>query len=255
MPTEALMTRSVQAATATARPHVLVVDDDPTIRELVSDYLGKNELRVTAVGDGTAMRDVLKDQVVDLLVLDLGLRGEDGMSIARRMRDECEIPMVMLTGRAEEADRVMGLELGADDYITKPFSPRELLARIRTVLRRRRAEVRQGKPDGIRAFRFDGWELNLNLRRLTSPDGRTVALTNGEFSLLVVLLGAPSRILSRDQLLDLSRLHNDEVYNRSIDVQILRLRRKIERDAADPRYIKTERGAGYVFGVPVETVY
>src|SRR5205823_3637919 len=142
MPTEALMTRSVQAATATPRPHVLVVDDDPTTRELVSDYLGKNELRVTAVGDGTAMR-------------------------------------------------------------------------------RRRAEVRQGKPDGIRAFRFDGWELNLNLRRLTSPDGRTVALTNGEFSLLVVLLGAPSRILSRDQLLDLSRLHNDEVYNRSIDVQIL----------------------------------
>ena len=115
--------------------------------------------------------------------------------------------------------------------------------------------MRQGKPEGIRAFRFDGWELNLNLRRLTSPDGGAVALTNGEFSLLVVMLGAPNRILSRDQLLDLSRLHNDEVFNRSIDVQILRLRRKIERDPAEPRYIKTERGAGYVFGVPVETVY
>ena len=119
----------------------------------------------------------------------------------------------------------------------------------------RRAEVRQGRPEGIRAYRFDGWELNLNTRRLTSRDGAVVPLSNGEFSLLVVLLGAPSRILSRDQILDLSRLHNDEVYNRSIDVQILRLRRKIERDPAEPRYIKTERGAGYVFGVPVETVY
>jgi DNA-binding response OmpR family regulator len=177
------------------------------------------------------------------------------MALARRLRDESEIPIIMLTGRSEEADRVMGLELGADDYLTKPFSPRELLARIRTILRRRRTEVRQGKPEGIRAYRFDGWELNLNTRRLTSKDGRAVPLSNGEFSLLVVLLGAPNRILSRDQLLDLSRLHNDEVYNRSIDVQILRLRRKIEQNAAQPRYIRTERGAGYLFGVPVETVY
>jgi two-component system OmpR family response regulator len=243
------------SAAAPAQPHVLVVDDDPIIRELVADYLGKHELRVTAVANGSTMRQVLQDGIVDLVVLDLGLRGEDGMAIARRMRDESEIPVVMLTGRGEEADRVMGLEVGADDYITKPFSPRELLARVRTVLRRRRAEVRQGKPEGVRAFRFDGWELNLNLRRLTSPDGRVLPLSNGEFSLLVVLLGAPHRILSRDQLLDLSRLHNDEVYNRSIDVQILRLRRKIERDPAEPRYIRTERGAGYVFGVPVETVY
>src|SRR3954463_7348100 len=251
----AIMASATQPTAPSSVPHVLVVDDDPTIRELVSDYLGKNELRVTAVSDGSAMRDILKDQVIDLLVLDLGLRSEDGMAIARRMRDESEIPMVMLTGRVEEADRVMGLELGADDYITKPFSPRELLARIRTVLRRRRSEVRQGKPEGIRAYRFDGWELNLNARRLRAPDGRGVALSNGEFSLLVVLLGAPDRILSRDQLLDLSRLHNDEVYNRSVDVQIMRLRRKIENDPAQPRYIRTERGAGYVFGVPVETIY
>ena len=244
-----------QASAHAALPHVLVVDDDPMIRELVCDYLGKNELRVSAVADGPAMQTVLGEQVVDLVVLDLRLRGADGMALARRLRDESEIPIVMLTGRSEEADRVMGLELGADDYLTKPFSPRELLARIRTVLRRRRAEVRQGKPEGIRAYRFDGWELNLNSRRLAAPDGRTVALSNGEFSLLVVLLGAPDRILSRDQLLDLSRLHNDEVYNRSIDVQILRLRRKIERDPAEPRYIKTERGAGYLFGVAVETVY
>jgi DNA-binding response OmpR family regulator len=257
MQSEVAMTSETGPAPAAAsdRAHVLVVDDDPIIRELVSDYLGKHEMRVTAVPDGAAMRHVIAEHVVDLVVLDLGLRGEDGMSIARRMRDDSEIPMVMLTGRAEEADRVMGLELGADDYITKPFSTRELLARIRTVLRRRRAEVRQGKPEGVRAYRFDGWELNLNLRRLMAQDGRVVRLSNGEFSLLVVLLGAPQRILSRDQILDLSRLHNDEVYNRSIDVQILRLRRKIESDPANPRYIRTERSAGYVFGVPVETVY
>ena len=238
-----------------AVPHVLVVDDDPTIRELVTDYLGRNELRVSAAADSRAMRAILDEQVVDLVVLDLKLGGEDGMALARRLRDESQIPIVMLTGRAEEADRVMGLELGADDYLTKPFSPRELLARIRTVLRRRRAEVRQGRPEGVRAYRFDGWELNLNTRRLADRAGKTVALSNGEFSLLVVMLGAPNRILTRDQLLDLSRLHNDEVYSRSIDVQIMRLRRKIEQDPAKPRYIQTERGAGYVFGVPVDTVY
>jgi DNA-binding response OmpR family regulator len=238
-----------------AQPHVLAVDDDPTIRQLIGDYLAQNEFRVTAVADGRAMQDVLASQVVDLVVLDLRLQAEDGMALARRLRDESAIPIIMLTGRAEEADRVMGLELGADDYLTKPFSPRELLARIRTILRRRRTEVRQGRPDGVRAYRFDGWELNLNTRRLAAPGGRVVALSNGEFSLLVVLLGSPHRILSRDQLLDLSRLHNDEVYSRTIDVQIMRLRRKIEPDASQPRYIRTERGAGYLFGVPVETVY
>ena len=238
-----------------ALPHVLAVDDDPTIRQLITDYLGQNELRVTAVADGRAMNAVLAEHVVDLVVLDLKLQSEDGMSLARRLRDESAIPIIMLTGRAEEADRVMGLELGADDYLTKPFSPRELLARIRTILRRRRAEVRQGRPEGVRAYRFDGWELNLNTRRLTSAAGHAVPLSNGEFSLLVVLLGSPHRILSRDQLLDLSRLHNDEVFNRSVDVQIMRLRRKIEADPAQPRYIRTERGAGYLFGVPVETVY
>jgi len=255
MNTGTTMSTQPQGSAQAAPPHVLLVDDDPSSRELVTDYLSGNELRVSAVADGKAMQAVLAEQVVDLVVLDLKLRGEDGMALARRLRDESEIPIVMLTGRSEEADRVMGLELGADDYLTKPFSPRELLARIRSILRRRRAEVRQGKPEGIRAYRFDGWELNLNTRRLTDRGGRAVALSNGEFSLLVVLLGAPQRILSRDQLLDLSRLHNDEVFNRSIDVQILRLRRKIEKDAGKPRYITTERGAGYQFGVPVETVY
>src|SRR6185369_11788637 len=173
--------------TETQARHVVVVDDDPLVREMVADYLRRNEVRVTAVGDGRALQQSLEDEVVDLIVLDLKLRSEDGMQIARRLREDSAIPIIMLTGRSDEADRVMGLELGADDYITKPFSPRELLARIRTVLRRRAAEVRQGRPEGIRAYRFDGWELNLNARRLTGRDGRAVALSNGEFSLLVVL--------------------------------------------------------------------
>ena len=255
MSLDTLVNDTQRSAQPAALPHVLAVDDEPSMRELIADYLGENGFRVTAVADGRAMQEVLAAQVVDLIVLDLRLKGEDGMVIARRLREESAIPFIMVTGRREEADRVMGLELGADDYLTKPFSPRELLARIRTVLRRRRAEVRQGRPEGVRAYRFDGWELNLGTRRLTSPAGERVALTNGEFRLLVVLLGAPQRILTRDQLLDLSRLHNDEVYNRSIDVQIMRLRRKLEKDVRRPRYILTERRAGYTFGVPVETIY
>src|SRR5256886_722273 len=244
MNTQAMSSDSRTSAYA-ALPHVLVVDDDPTIRDLVSDYLGQHELRVSAVADGHAMQALLGAEVVDLIVLDLKLKGEDGMGLARRLRDESAIPIVMLTGRAEEADRIMGLELGADDYLTKPFSPRDLLARIRTILRRRRSEVRQGRPDGIRAYRFDGWELNLNTRRLTTKDGKPVPLSNGEFSLLVVLLGAPNRVLSRDQLLDLSRLHNDEVFNRSVDVQIMRLRRRIEHDPAERRSSSSHNPCGW----------
>src|SRR6195256_2974880 len=255
MSTGAIMSAQQQSTQQAALPHVLAVDDDPTIRELMADYLGQNEFRVTAVADGRAMHAVLADEVVDLIVLDLKLQTEDGMAIARRLRNDSAIPIIMLTGRLEEADRVMGLELGADDYLTKPFSPRELLARIRAVLRRRRPEVQQGRPEGIRAYRFDGWELNLNTRRLKSRQGQVVSLSNGEFGLLVVLLGAPNRILSRDQLLDMSRLHGDDVYNRSVNTQVMRLRRKLEADPANPRYICTERGAGYLFGVPVETIY
>jgi len=255
MSLEAITRTQRQSPQQPALPHVLAVDDDPTIRELIADYLEQHEFRVTTVADGRAMQTVLAEEVVDLILLDLKLQVEDGMLLARRLRDESAIPIIMLTGRTEEADRVMGLELGADDYLTKPFSPRELLARIRTVLRRRRAETRQGRPEGVRAYRFDGWELNLNTRRLTGPDGSVVPLSNGEFDLLVVLLGAPDRILSRAQLIDMSRLHNDEVYNRSVDVQVMRLRKKIESDPGAPRYICTERGVGYIFSVPVETVY
>jgi DNA-binding response OmpR family regulator len=242
-------------APQTASAHILAVDDDPIIRQAITDYLGQYEFRVTAVADGGAMQAALAHEVIDLVVLDLKLVTEDGMALARRLRDESAIPIIMLTGRCEEADRVMGLELGADDYLTKPFSPRELLARIRAVLRRRRPEIQQGRPEGIRAYRFDGWELNLNTRRLRNRDGQTVQLSNVEFSLLVVLLGAPNHILSRDQLLDMSRLHSDDVYNRSVNMQILRLRRKLETDPTKPRYICTERNAGYVFSVPVEIIY
>ncbi len=248
-------TQSPAPRSDTALAHILAIDDDSMLREAIAEYLGKHEFRVTAVADGRAMQAVLAHEVVDLVVLDLKLQTEDGMALARRLRDESAIPIIMLTGRREEADRVMGLELGADDYLTKPFSPRELLARIRAVLRRRRAEMHQGRPEGIRAYRFDGWELNLNTRRLKGRDGKAVRLSNGEFSLLVVLLGAPNRILSRDQLLDMSRLHSDDVYNRSVNTQVMRLRRKLETDPANPRYILTERGAGYVFSVRVDTVY
>jgi DNA-binding response OmpR family regulator len=239
----------------TAPSHVLVVDDDAAVCSLVSEYLSQNDFRVTAVGSGKQMTDVLAAEAIDLIVLDLKLRGEDGLQLARRLRESSKIPIIMVTGRLEEADRVMGLELGADDYVTKPFSPRELLARIRAVLRRSQTEEPlPGRDEGLRAYRFAGWELNVRLHRLTAPNGEHVPLTNGEFSLMAAFLSAPQRVLSRDQLLDLSRLHSTEVYDRSIDVQILRLRRKIEPDPANPQLIKTERGAGYVFCAPVTTV-
>ncbi|WP_418316910.1 response regulator [Piscinibacter sakaiensis] len=243
------------SADPTLQPHILALDDDPAIRQLVSDYLGSNELRVTTVASGRELAAVMARETIDLLVLDLRLNGEDGMQIARRLRESSTIPILMLTGLAEEADRVMGLELGADDYLTKPFSPRELLARIRALLRRARAQATVADAIAkVRAYRFGGWELNVGLRKLKSADGASVDLTNGEFSLLAAFVSSPQRILSRDQLLELSRLHNAEVYDRSIDVQILRLRRKIEADPAHPRFIRTERGAGYLFDAAVEVV-
>ncbi len=235
--------------------HVAALDDDPEVRRLIAEYLGENELKVSAVATGRELESLMQRETVDLVVLDLRLQGEDGMQIARRLREGSAVPILMLTGRTEEADRVMGLELGADDYLTKPFSPRELLARIRALLRRSRAQATVADAIArVRAYRFAGWELNVGLRKLKNPAGEPVELTKGEFSLLTAFLSGPQRVMSRDQLLDLSRLHNAEVYDRSIDIQILRLRRKIERDPAHPAFIKTERGFGYVFSVPVEVV-
>ena len=238
-------------------PHILVVDDDPAIREMISEYLTENELRVSVAATGAEMQAALDAEAVDLVLLDLRLKGEDGMQLARTLRETRQTPVIIVTGKRDEADRVMGLELAADDYVNKPFSPRELLARIRAVLRRYQtlAETKTSANDErLRAYRFDGWELNLRSRRLTAPDGRKVDLSNGEFNLLQALCAAPRRVLSRDQLLDLSRLHGAEVYDRSIDVQILRLRRLIEQDPSQPRYICTERGAGYIFDVAVDAI-
>jgi two-component system, OmpR family, response regulator len=240
----------------TIQPHILVVDDDPHIRELLEEYLTENELRVSVAMSGKQMSEILSNEAIDLVVLDLRLSGEDGMAIARTLREQSAIPIVMLTGVRDEADRVMGLELGADDYLTKPFSPRELLARIRTVLRRTKsAALAQARQGEVRAYRFAEFELNLRTRRLRRRDGPHIDLTNGEFNLLAALLAAPQRILTRDQILEASRVYDNEVYDRSIDVQVLRLRRKIESDPSQPQFIVTERGVGYIFNSAVEVLY
>jgi two-component system, OmpR family, response regulator len=239
-----------------SRPiHVLTVDSESSARRMIAQYLGDHDMRVTSLESGSRIDEVLARAEVDLLLLDLKLPGVDGMQIARRIRAKSALPIIMLAGRKDEADRVMGLELGADDYLTKPFSPRELLARIRALVRRcRMRETITDSLARIRGYRFAGWELNVRLRRLTCPSGDTVRLTNSDFNLLVAFLTAPGRVLSRDQLLDLSRLHNDEVYERSVDVQVGRRRRKIGANADGNPLIRTERGAGYLLAADVETV-
>ena len=239
-----------------AAAHILVVDDDAEIRRMIAGYLADHDLRASTAASGREMFDLLDREPIDLVLLDLRLPGEDGMQLARLLRERATVPIVLLTGRNEEADRVMGLELGADDYVTKPFSPRELLARIRAVLRRYQVQLSLPERDATRrAFRFAGWELNVRARRLTSPQGTPVDLSNGEFSLLSALCHAPHQVLSRDQLLSMTRLHETEVYDRSIDAQIRRLRLKIEADAANPALIVTERGAGYRLACDVEALY
>jgi DNA-binding response OmpR family regulator len=231
--------------------HILVVEDDRPTRDLIARYLTDNHFRVStaltgAEGEGTLGRDP-----VDLVVLDLNLPDQDGLMLAKRLLAEHDIPIVILTGRTEEMDRVLGLELGADDYVTKPFSPRELLARIRAVLRRTQGKPGSRRAQALRVYRFAGFELRSGTRKLISPAGGELELTGGEFSLLVAFLTSPKQILSRDQLLEGSRLY-DDVYDRSIDVQILRLRRKIEANPSEPQLIRTERGAGYYLDCEVE---
>ena len=242
----------MELPTAGAAPHVLVVDDDPSIRQMLVDFLGDYDYKVSAVASGAEMTEVLTHSAIDLLVLDVRLPDEDGIQIARRLREQSDLAIIVITGRRDEADRVMALELGADDYLTKPFSPRELLARVRALLRRTRMHADVNRREaGARAYRFAGWELNVGLRRLSSPRGDVVSLSNGEYNLLAAFLGAPQRVLTRAQLLELSRLHDDEVYDRSIDVQVGRLRRKLEPQGHSPM-IRTERGAGYTFLPKVE---
>jgi len=236
-------------------PHILVVDDDADIRQLIAEYLGEFNLRVSVAKDAQSMQKALAQNVVDLILLDLKLPDDDGMNIARELRAKSSIPIIILTSRKDDVDRIMGLELGADDYLTKPFNPRELLARVRTILRRSQAHPAGAKEgEATRGYRFPGWELDLRSRRLTSTAGDRVELTHTEFALLIAFLGSPQRILSREQLIELSHGYDEEVFDRSIDVQILRLRRKIEMDASRPELIKTERGEGYLFNAAVEVV-
>jgi DNA-binding response OmpR family regulator len=240
----------------TQTQHILAVDDDEATRELIAEYLSNNDFRVSTAVNGEEMHQRLAEEVIDLIVLDLKLPGEDGFSLARNLRATSDIPIIMLTGQRDEIDRVLGLELGADDYLTKPFSPRELMARIKAVLRRFKTPETPppSVEEKLRAYRFAGWELDLRTRRLRDPAGEPLTLTRGEYNLLRTFLRAPNRVLSRDQLIELSRGYDDEVFDRSIDVQILRLRRKLETDSREPKLIRTERGVGYIFSTDVETV-
>jgi len=234
-------------------PHILVVDDDREIRELVAKFLTRHSFRVTTAANGKEMRRALADQRIDLVVLDLMLPGEDGLSLCRRLRAESDLPVMMLTAMREDIDRIVGLEIGADDYLPKPFNPRELLARIRAVLRRAGAVTSRGAPNALGStLRFAGWRLEPEHRRLVGPNGREAELTGGEFDLLLAFAERPGRVLSRDQLLDLTRGREVVPFDRSVDSQISRLRRKIESDPSRPALIKTVRGGGYVFTPVVE---
>jgi len=238
---------------------VLVIEDEQKMADLIKRGLEEEGIEVETAYDGDVGFEAGKSENIDLIILDLNLPVLSGLEVCRVLRsrpDGRHLPIIMLTARSSESDRVAGLELGADDYVTKPFSPRELLARIRAVLRRYQTPSDLPARDGKRrAYRFAGWEFNLRTRKLTAPDGRKLELSNSEFSLLVAFCGSAQRVLSRDQLMSLSRLHNAEVYDRTVDVQIVRLRRKIEADPARPQLIVTERGAGYIFVPAVESMY
>ncbi len=229
-------------------PHILIVDDHREIRELVTRALVKEGFRVSSAADGRAMHKAMADGRIDLILLDLMLPGEDGLSLCRALRAKSDIPIIMLTAKGEEIDRVIGLEMGADDYLPKPFGSRELIARIRAVLRRGRQSEPAPKPA---QFRFDRWRLNTAARELTGDDGVTVPLSTGEYDLLLAFVERPQRVLSREQLLDLARGRAAANFDRAIDTQVSRLRKKIERDPADPKIIKTVWGGGYTFTAAV----
>jgi two-component system, OmpR family, response regulator len=235
------------------RPHIVIVDDDREIRTLLSQYLEKHDFRTTAVAEGKEMRRVMERSRVDLVVLDLMLPGEDGLSICRELRSRSQVPIIMLTARGEDVDRIVGLELGADDYVPKPFNPRELLGRIRAVLRRAAHAPRDPSPDTVRSFTFNGWKLDTTTRTLTDVEGKEVALSGAEYRLLAVLLSSANRVLSRAQLTELLRGREADPFDRSIDVRVSRLRQILGDDARAPQIIKTVYGEGYVVGVTVQT--
>ena len=237
-----------------AAPHILVVDDDREIRDLLARFLRKHGLRADTAEDGKAMRRLLEAGRFDLVVLDLMLPGEDGLALCRHLRATTDLPVIMLTALGEETDRIVGLEMGADDYLAKPFNPRELLARIKAVLRRAHALPRPAGGTAAAQMRgFAGWRLDLVRRELRDSGGALVPLTAGEFDLLAAFVERPNQVLTRDQLLDLTKGRDAVPFDRSIDVALSRLRRKIEADPKVPALIKTVRGGGYVLACEVET--
>jgi two-component system OmpR family response regulator len=241
-------------------PHILIVDDDVEICQLVARFLEPHGFRVTAAGDGQSMRETLTKDPADLVILDLMLPGEDGLALCRDLRSHSRVPIIFLTAANSEADRVVGLEMGADDYLPKPFSTRELLARVRAVLRRAAPptaeEAAVEAPETARGRRlgFSGWTLDTGRRQLTSPDGVLVDLSGGEYELLLAFLERPHIVLTRDQLLDITRGRDAGPFDRAIDMQVGRLRRKVEADSKNPDLIKTVRGGGYVFASNVDVL-
>jgi len=231
--------------------HILIVDDDAEIRTLLGAYLSRNGLKATAVGDGKAMWRALDASRVDLVVLDLMLPGDDGLTLCRNLRAKSELPVIMLTARGDETDRIVGLEMGADDYLPKPFSPRELLARIKAILKRVRSLPPNMRADESRELAFAGWKLDTVHRHLVSADGVVASLSGAEYRLLRIFLAHPNRVLNRDQLVDLTQGREADPLDRSIDVQVSRLRHRLGDDPKDPKMIKTVRGEGYVLAVPV----
>ena len=234
--------------------HLLVVDDDREIRRLLEAYLTQSGYRVTSVGDGRAMRRALNEHRIDLIVLDLMLPGEDGLSLCRGLRAQSNMPVLMLTASSSEIDRIVGLELGADDYLTKPFSPRELLARVKSILRRAKSLPHQQVAADVSNYRFGEWTLDVATRNIIAIDGLVVPLSGAEFRLLSVFLDHPQIVLSRDQLLELVSGRETIPLDRSIDVLIGRLRKRLNDDGKEPALIKTVRSAGYVFAARVESL-
>jgi two-component system OmpR family response regulator len=237
-------------ASAEAKACALLVEDDAEIADLISRYLRSNQIEVIVVPEGRAMDAALSGRTVDCLILDLNLPGEDGLSICRRVRAENNLPIIIVTAKGEDVDKIIGLEMGADDYVTKPFNPRELLARIRSVLRRV-ATTDLARHPGGQCFKFDGWWLDLLTRQVIAPSGARVAMTGAEFDLLHAFCEKPNRVLSRDQLIIMTHGPISGPFERSIDVLISRLRQKLERDAQSPKFIQTVRSEGYMFATQV----
>ena len=234
--------------------HILIVDDDAQIRQLAGKFLREHGYRVTAARDGREMRQALATASIDLVILDVMLPGGNGLDLCREIRSRSALPVIMLTARGSETDRIVGLEIGADDYVAKPFSPRELLARINAVLRRARAHLAAPLGSSGQSLRFDGWTLDTRRRELTDPTGVVVDLSTGEYDLLLSFLEAPQRVLTRDQLMDAAKHRMANGFDRAIDIQVSRLRRKIDTSEDGQTMIKTIRGAGYMFAPEVERI-